>query len=70
MNPLLMHRIVDENVLGNPYFSSSHLNCISNTVCDIVFAPLYILLYGLSARTNKWLKPNSVSVSVHTATLQ
>ena len=70
MKPLLMHGIVDKNVLGNPYFSSSHLNYISNTVCEIVFAPLHILLYGLSARTNKWFEPNSVSVSVHTVTLQ
>ena len=68
MKPLLMHGIVDKNVLGNPYFSSSHLNCISNIVCEIVFAPQYILLYGLSARTNKWFEP--MSVSVHTVTLQ
>ena len=52
MKPLLMHGVVDKNVLGNPYFSS-HLHCISITVRDTVFAPLYILLYGLSSRTNK-----------------
>ena len=59
-----MHGIVDKNVLGNPYFSS-HLHCISITVCDIVFAPLNILLYGLSARTNKWFEQNSVCQRTH-----
>ena len=62
MKPLLMHGIVDKNVLGNPYFSS-HLHCISITVRDT--AHLCILLYGLCARTNKWFEQSSVCQRTH-----
>ena len=53
-----------KNVLGNPYFSS-HLLCISITVRDTVFAHQYMLLYGLSARTNKWFEQNYVCLRTH-----
>ena len=69
VKPSWTHGITDKNVLRNPCFSNSRLNCIYFTVCDFICICTYeyFLLYGFLLEPINVLNPD-FNVVVHTVT--